>query len=75
MKILSASQLSYTDCSTTSGILSLDPYVLRFRNGTAGEIYGNSGEQQGLFLEQPIRSKPPVERYNYDATQAFNFST
>ncbi|KAL5523539.1 hypothetical protein ACEPAG_7712 [Sanghuangporus baumii] len=51
------SSLSYTDCSTTSGYLSLDPYVLRFRNGTPGEIYGNS------------------ERYNYDASQAFNYST
>ncbi|KAF9455372.1 glycoside hydrolase superfamily [Collybia nuda] len=32
----------YTDCSTTKGVLSLDPYVLRFNNGTAGEIYGNT---------------------------------
>ncbi|KAJ7187692.1 glycoside hydrolase family 2 protein [Mycena pura] len=47
----------YTDCSTTKGVLSLDPYVLRFNNGTRGEIYGNS------------------ERYNYDASQAFNYST
>ncbi|KAJ7136353.1 glycoside hydrolase family 2 protein [Mycena crocata] len=47
----------YTDCSTTKGVLSLDPYVLRFSNGTAGEIYGNT------------------ERYNYDASQAFNYST
>ncbi|KAJ7757190.1 glycoside hydrolase family 2 protein [Mycena maculata] len=47
----------YTDCSTTKGVLSLDPYVLRFNNGTPGEIYGNS------------------ERYNYDASQAFNYST
>ncbi|KAJ6574531.1 glycoside hydrolase family 2 protein [Mycena capillaripes] len=47
----------YTDCSTTKGVLSLDPYVLRFNNGTRGNIYGNS------------------ERYNYDASQAFNYST
>ncbi|KAJ7461141.1 glycoside hydrolase family 2 protein [Mycena latifolia] len=47
----------YTDCSTTKGVLSLDPYILRFNNGTRGEIYGNS------------------ERYNYDASQAFNYST
>ncbi|KAJ7480334.1 glycoside hydrolase family 2 protein [Mycena galericulata] len=47
----------YTDCSTTKGVLSLDPYVLRFNNGTPGDIYGNS------------------ERYNYDASQAFNYST
>ncbi|KAJ7224013.1 glycoside hydrolase family 2 protein [Mycena haematopus] len=47
----------YTDCSTTKGVLSLDPYILRFNNGTPGDIYGNS------------------ERYNYDASQAFNYST
>ncbi|KZT29074.1 glycoside hydrolase family 2 protein [Neolentinus lepideus HHB14362 ss-1] len=47
----------YTDCSTTHGVLSLDPYVLRFLNATPGYIYGNS------------------ERYNYDASQAFNLST
>ncbi|KAH9949047.1 glycoside hydrolase family 2 protein [Amylocystis lapponica] len=49
--------VAYTDCSTTNGVLSLDPYVLRFENKTAGYIYGNS------------------ERYNYDASQAFNYST
>ncbi|KII92216.1 glycoside hydrolase family 2 protein [Plicaturopsis crispa FD-325 SS-3] len=49
--------VAYTDCSTTKGVLSLDPYVLRFNNATPGEIYGNS------------------ERYNYDASQAFNLST
>ena len=48
---------SYSDCSTTSGYLSLDPYILRFQNGTAGDIYGNS------------------ERYNYDASVAFDYST
>ncbi|GLB44993.1 putative glycoside hydrolase family 2 protein [Lyophyllum shimeji] len=47
----------YTDCSTTKGVLSLDPYVLRFDNGTQGEIYGNG------------------ERYNYDASVAFDYST
>lgn len=47
----------YTDCSTTKGALSLDPYILRFNNGTPGSIYGNG------------------ERYNYDASQAFNYST
>lgn len=34
--------LAYTDCSTTSGYLSLNPYILRFGNATAGNIYGNS---------------------------------
>ncbi|KAF7324564.1 Glycoside hydrolase family 2 protein [Mycena kentingensis (nom. inval.)] len=47
----------YTDCSTTRGVLSLDPYELRLLNVTPGEIYGNS------------------ERYNYDASQAFNYAT
>ncbi|KAJ7461128.1 glycoside hydrolase family 2 protein [Mycena latifolia] len=47
----------YTDCSTTNGVLSLDPYLLRLANVTPGEIYGNT------------------ERYNYDASQAFNYST
>ncbi|KAJ7054242.1 glycoside hydrolase family 2 protein [Mycena amicta] len=49
--------VAYTDCSTTRGVLSLEPYELRLNNGTRGEIYGNS------------------ERYNYDASQAFNYST
>ncbi|KAH8077515.1 glycoside hydrolase family 2 protein [Cristinia sonorae] len=49
--------VAYTDCSTTSGVLSLDPLVVRFANKTPGEIYGNG------------------ERYNYDASQAFNYST
>ncbi|TFK44116.1 glycoside hydrolase family 2 protein [Crucibulum laeve] len=48
--------IPYTDCSTTKGVLSLDPYVLRFNNGTPGYIYGNG------------------ERYNYDASFAFDFS-
>ncbi|TFY78864.1 hypothetical protein EWM64_g5145 [Hericium alpestre] len=51
------SSVPYTDCSTTHGVLSLDPLVLRFDNATPGEIYGNS------------------ERYNYDASQAFNYDT
>ncbi|KAJ7458250.1 glycoside hydrolase family 2 protein [Mycena latifolia] len=46
-----------TDYSTTNGMLSLDPYLLRLANSTPGEIYGNT------------------ERYNYDASQAFNYST
>lgn len=32
----------YTDCSTTNGVLSLDPYILRFDNETKGDLYGNS---------------------------------
>ncbi|KAJ3764724.1 hypothetical protein FB446DRAFT_795802 [Lentinula raphanica] len=34
--------IPYTDCSTTKGFLSIDPYILQFDNGTAGDIYGNS---------------------------------
>ncbi|KIK54373.1 glycoside hydrolase family 2 protein [Collybiopsis luxurians FD-317 M1] len=33
--------VAYTDCSTTNGFLSIDPYILRFNNKTAGDIYGN----------------------------------
>ncbi|KAG2122832.1 glycoside hydrolase family 2 protein [Suillus cothurnatus] len=47
----------YTDCSTTHGVLSLDPYILRFANGTPGYIYGNG------------------ERYNYNASEAFDLTT
>ena len=36
-------QVPYTDCSTTKGVLSLDPYELRFDNGEEGHIYGNGG--------------------------------
>ncbi|KAJ7030709.1 glycoside hydrolase family 2 protein [Mycena alexandri] len=55
--VLETHSVPYTDCSTTLGVLSLDPYLLRLNNGTPGEIYGNT------------------ERYNYDASQAFNYST
>ena len=36
--------VAYTDCSTTNGALSLNPYVLRLDNKTNGYIYGNTGE-------------------------------
>lgn len=42
MTLLSV-QVPYTDCSTTTGVLSLDPYELRLSNATPGEIYGNGG--------------------------------
>ncbi|KAI0701284.1 glycoside hydrolase [Cerioporus squamosus] len=51
------SSVAYTDCSTTSGVLSLDPYEIRYNNKTPGFIYGNS------------------ERYNYDPSVAFDYST
>ncbi|KAI0753266.1 glycoside hydrolase [Daedaleopsis nitida] len=51
------SSVAYTDCSTTSGVLSLDPYEIRYNNKTDGSIYGN------------------YERYNYDASVAFDYST
>ncbi|EPQ57141.1 glycoside hydrolase [Gloeophyllum trabeum ATCC 11539] len=34
--------VAYTDCSTTTGVLSLDPYALRFLNETPSYIYGNA---------------------------------
>ncbi|KAH9949043.1 glycoside hydrolase [Amylocystis lapponica] len=49
--------VAYTDCSTTNGVLTLDPYEIRYANKTPGHIYGNG------------------ERYNADASQAFNYST
>ncbi|KXN81560.1 putative beta-mannosidase A [Leucoagaricus sp. SymC.cos] len=52
-----ARAVPYTDCSTTKGVLSLDPYELRLSNATPGEIYGNG------------------ERYNYDGSVAFDYST
>ncbi|KAH0828085.1 glycoside hydrolase family 2 protein [Lanmaoa asiatica] len=55
--LLETNSVPYIDCSTTHGVLILDPYVLRFENGTPGYVYGNT------------------ERYNYDATHAFNLST
>ncbi|KAI0701287.1 glycoside hydrolase superfamily, partial [Cerioporus squamosus] len=51
------SSVAYTDCSTTNGTLSLDPYEIRYNNRTPGFIYGNT------------------ERYNYDPSVAFNYST
>ncbi|KAK7021055.1 hypothetical protein VNI00_017544 [Paramarasmius palmivorus] len=47
----------YTDCSTTRGGLSLDPYILRLDNKSYGNLYGNS------------------ERFDYDASRAFDYST
>ena len=39
----------YTDCSTTNGVLSLDPLVERFENKTPGYIYGNTGWSLGSY--------------------------
>ncbi|KAI0776636.1 glycoside hydrolase [Trametes elegans] len=36
------SSVAYTDCSTTNGVLSLEPYILRLGNLTEGHIYGNA---------------------------------
>ena len=69
-------QVAYTDCSTTNGVLSFNPYTLRFDNETEGFIYGNSGRSLGLDrLRLKAAHIEPKERYNYDATQAFNYST
>ncbi|KAH0828104.1 glycoside hydrolase family 2 protein [Lanmaoa asiatica] len=54
----------YTDCSTTHGVLSLDPYVLRFENRTAGHIYGNT-EQYNYDATQAFNlSTYPVSRFH-----------
>ncbi|KAK7000570.1 glycoside hydrolase family 2 protein [Favolaschia claudopus] len=53
----------YTDCSTTHGVLSLDPYILRLDNGTEGEIYGNS-ERYNYSVEFAFDySTFPVSRF------------
>ncbi|KAH9932621.1 glycoside hydrolase superfamily [Fomitopsis serialis] len=43
----------YTDCSTTNGILSLDPLVQRFDNKTPGYIYGNTERLGVSFHSMP----------------------
>ncbi|KAH7909288.1 glycoside hydrolase family 2 protein [Hygrophoropsis aurantiaca] len=37
-----SNSVPYTACSTTNGVLSLDPYVLRLGNRTYDHIYGNA---------------------------------
>ncbi|THU97773.1 glycoside hydrolase [Dendrothele bispora CBS 962.96] len=53
----------YTDCSTTHGVLSIEPYVLRFSNGTAGNIYGNSERFDYVADEAFNYSTYPVARF------------
>ncbi|KAF9010825.1 glycoside hydrolase family 2 protein [Cyathus striatus] len=55
--------VAYTDCSTTKGVLSLDPYVLRFNNGTPGDIYGNSERY----------NYDPSQAFNYDTFPVSRF--
>ena len=59
-------------------MLSIDPLVLRFANGTPGEIYGNSGTWSDVQCNMSSLTRAgvcSVERYNYDGSQAFNYST
>ncbi|XP_006457264.1 hypothetical protein AGABI2DRAFT_188899 [Agaricus bisporus var. bisporus H97] len=53
----------YTDCSTTTGVLSLDPYELRLSNATPGEIYGN-GERYNY---------DPIQAFNYSTFPVTRF--
>ncbi|KAH7906820.1 glycoside hydrolase family 2 protein [Hygrophoropsis aurantiaca] len=53
----------YTDCSTTHGVLSLDPYVLRFANGTEGYIYGNTERYNYDGTQAFNLSTYPVSRF------------
>lgn len=46
-------QVAYTDCSTTSGVLSLDPLELRYNNKTPGFIYGNTGRSSVAICSEP----------------------
>lgn len=43
--------LTYIPSSTTNGYLSLEPYVPRYKNATAGEVYGD-GEYYGYAADQ-----------------------
>ncbi|KAF5346711.1 hypothetical protein D9756_010427 [Leucocoprinus leucothites] len=69
------SSVPYTDCSTTTGVLSLDPYELRLKNATPGEIYGNGGTPSHLPNTLTSLTFVYTERYNYDASVAFDYST
>jgi beta-mannosidase len=64
----------YTACSTTRGILSLDPYILRLANGTPGYIYGNTGVLLVSLLRR-LSNTFITERYNYNASEAFDLTT
>ncbi|KAI0075653.1 glycoside hydrolase family 2 protein [Panus rudis PR-1116 ss-1] len=57
------SSVPYTDCSTTNGVLSLDPYVIRYTNTTPGEIYGNSERY----------NYDPSKAFNYDTYPVSRF--
>ena len=69
-----SNQVAYTDSSFTFGVLSLDPYEIRYRNQTPGFIYGNFGAGNSYFKRYE-EADTMTERYNYDASQAFNYST
>ena len=67
--------VAYTDCSTTNGALSLNPYILRLDNKTNGYIYGNTGEHNFSGSDPYVVYSPTTERYNYNGAQAFDYST
>ncbi|KAI0065605.1 glycoside hydrolase family 2 protein [Artomyces pyxidatus] len=53
----------YTVCSTTSGVLSIDPLVIRLGNATYGEIYGNS-ERYNYWAQSAFDASTfPVSRF------------
>ncbi|KAI0065586.1 glycoside hydrolase family 2 protein [Artomyces pyxidatus] len=53
----------YTDCSTTHGVLSVDPLIIRFGNATPGEIYGNSERYDYSAPDAFTISTFPVSRF------------
>ncbi|KAI0644693.1 glycoside hydrolase family 2 protein [Trametes meyenii] len=57
------SSVAYTDCSTTTGVLSLEPYVLRLGNLTAGHIYGNTELYNNDTTQSFNQSIYPVARF------------
>ncbi|KAI0829783.1 glycoside hydrolase family 2 protein [Trametes gibbosa] len=57
------SSVAYTDCSTTNGALSLEPYVLRLNNLTDGHIYGNAELYNYDSAQSFNYSTYPVSRF------------
>ncbi|KAI0047744.1 glycoside hydrolase family 2 protein [Auriscalpium vulgare] len=55
--------IPYTDCSTTHGVLSVDPLIVRFGNATPGEIYGNSERYDYAAADAFSYSTYPVSRF------------
>ncbi|KAH9856333.1 hypothetical protein C2E23DRAFT_857306 [Lenzites betulinus] len=56
-------KVAFKDCSTTSGVLSLNPHVFRLDNKTEGFIYGNEAFNHSIYP----RSRPSANDKRYRA--------